>query len=76
MDSFILREAVEYLLTSCFRSKKEIASEIGVSYRSLLNCCNQKGTYWDINIVSAKLIRYCVEKQITLHEAINLSDGG
>lgn len=45
MESLILRDTVEYLLANCFRNKKEIACKIGVSYRSLLNCCAGKGTH-------------------------------
>lgn len=72
MENIVLEEAVNYLLAHCFRSKKELASEIGVSYRSLLNCCMGKGTHNAMCIVSARLIRYCVENRVMLGEAIRL----
>lgn len=72
MESIVLEEAVNYLLAHGFRSKKELASEIGVSYRILLNCCLGKGTHNAMSIVSAKLIRYCIENRVMLGEAIRL----
>lgn len=72
MENIILQEAIEYLRVFCFRNKKEMACEIGVSYRSLLNCCTGKSTPHNVNIVSAKLIRYCVKNRIALSESINL----
>ena len=72
MENIVLREMVEYLLAYCFRSKKEMACEIGVSYRALLNCCTGRGTNRAMNTVSAKLLRYCVENRIALGEAISL----
>ena len=72
MESVVLKDTVEYLLAHCFRSKKEMANEIGVSYRTLLNCCQGKSTHRAMNTVSAKLIRYCIKKRILLGEAISL----
>ena len=72
MESIVLGETINYLLTHGFHSKKELASEIGVSYRTLLNCCMGKGTDRAMNTVSTKLIRYCVENRIMLGEAIRL----
>lgn len=72
MENHIFREIVEYLLKHCFHSKKEIAHEIGVSYRVLLNCCTGKGTHRAMNTVSAKILRYCVKNRITLGDAISL----
>ena len=72
MEHMVLKELVNYLLAHGFRSKKELASEIGVSYRALLNCCMGKGTHNAMCIVSARLIWYCVANQIMLGEAISL----
>lgn len=72
MESLILRDTVEYLLANCFRNKKEMACKIGVSYRSLLNCCAGKGTHRAMDVVFTKTIRYCVENRIMLGEAISL----
>ena len=74
MERAVLIETSEYLLAHHFRNKKEMACEIGVSYRTLLNCCMGKGTHNATNIVSAKLIRYCVENWIMLGEAIRVPD--
>ena len=68
----MVKEIVNHLLEHYFRNKKEMAREINVSYRSLLNCCTGKGTRQSINTVTAKLIRYCMEKRIALSDAINL----
>lgn len=43
MESVVIQEVVEYLLAHYFRSKKELASEICISYRTLLNCYTGKG---------------------------------
>lgn len=72
MEGIVLEETVKYLLKYSFRSKKEMACKIGVSYRALLNCCAGKGTHRAINDVFAKLIRYCIKNRIMLDEAINL----
>lgn len=72
MESVVIQEVVEYLLAHYFRSKKELASEICISYRTLLNCYTGKGTQSTMSIVSARLIRYCVENRIMLGEAIRL----
>ena len=72
MERAVLIETSEYLLAHHFRNKKEMACEIGVSYRTLLNCCMGKGTHNAMCIVSARLIWYCVENRIMLGEAIRL----
>ena len=72
MESIVLRDTVEYLLAHCFRNKKEMACEIGVSYRLLLNCCTGKGTHRAMNVVLMKMIWYCAENRIMLGEAITL----
>lgn len=72
MEKLVFQNIVEYLLMHRFRTKKDMACEIGISYRILLNCYAGKGTHQAMNIVSAKLLRYCIVNRIALGDAISL----
>lgn len=71
MENRITLLVAEYLLKERFRSKKQMATALGLQYRSLLNACSGKGNSQCYEKVLKATLRYCVKNGIRLDSVIN-----
>lgn len=57
---------VHYLLKTTFRTKKDMADHIGVTYRQLLSVSAGKGSRHSELEVTDHILRYCIKYKIPL----------
>jgi len=70
MENRIAALVTEYLLKEQFRSKKQMATALGLQYRNLLNACSGKCSSHCYEEVLKATLRYCVKNRIKLDSAI------
>ena len=72
MEHQIIQRLVQYLLLSGFPSKKAIAQQMGIPYRTLLNACDQESSLRIKAKATEQIIRYCIRQRIALVNAIDV----
>lgn len=72
MEHLIIQRLVQYLLLSGFPSKKAIALQTGIPYRTLLNACDQESSLRIKAKATEQIIRYCIRQRIPLVNAIDV----
>ena len=66
----VLGQMVTYLLKNHFPSKRSMADALSISYRTLLNVCAGRGSTKNINEVTSAILRYCIQRHISLEPAL------
>lgn len=72
MEHLIIQRLVQYLLLSGFPSKKAIALQTGIPYRTLLNACDQESSLRIKAKATEQIVRYCIRQRIPLVNAIDV----
>lgn len=72
MEHQIIQRLVQYLLLAGFPSKKAIAQQMGIPYRTLLNACDQESSLRIKAKATEQIIRYCIRQRIALVNAIDV----
>ena len=72
MEYQVIQTLVQYLLATAFSSKKEMAQQMGIPYRTLLNACNAASSLRVKANATEQIIRYCIRQRIALGNAINI----
>ncbi len=66
MNGKIQEDMVQCLLKTTFRTKKDMAAHIGVTYRQLLSVSVGKGSRRSELEVTDHILRYCIKHKIPL----------
>ncbi len=70
MTNDIDKRMVNFLLEHTFRSKKDMAQQIGVPYRALLKVCTGHASKRSIMQVTDRMLYYCIMHQIPISNAL------
>ena len=68
----IVNQLVEFLLGYCFKSRRSMAVALGIGYRTFLNVCAGKASVKVQEKVLQKIVRYCIQQNISLEHAIKI----
>jgi len=72
MERELTQQMMRYVLNSCFATKKAMASELDVPYRTLLNAFEQKSSRRITTGVAERILHYCIRQRIPIENAIQL----
>ena len=67
IENMLMSILAEYILATRFRSKHALADALHVPYRILLKVCAENGNAQSTEIVTCRIMRYCVEYRIRAH---------
>ena len=70
MESKIAVFLIQYLLETGMQSKKVLATEIEIPYRTLLKVHAGKGDKQNSTTVTNHILRYCIKEKIELEAAM------
>ena len=70
MQNQLAAQLVQHIATTHFTSKRALADALCVPYRVLLNVSAGNASAQNIEIVTHRILRYCIEHNITLVTAV------
>ena len=66
MEEEFVKYLICYLLEEQFHSKKEMAEQMGISYRELINASTGQCTQKTAVSVTGHILRYCIRQKVPL----------
>ncbi len=72
MELYCITRLADFLTVHTFRSKKELAEQTGIPYRTLLRVCTGQASKRNELQVMERIIRYCVQHQIPIDRSLEL----
>lgn len=72
MELYCITRLTDFLTSDTFRSKKDLAEQTGIPYRTLLRVCTGQASKRNELQVLERIIRYCVQHRIPIDRALEL----
>ena len=66
MEQYLIERLTENLVGICFKSKKDMAGKIGISYSTFLSVCSGQSKKQTAENVIGRILRYCIREHISL----------